>query len=95
MENNRDLLLTMAYQRTMFAVQANFTSWDIMFTRFSDFYLYWTQMTFDRRENQQKLCLHTKFEVQATFTSCDIVFTKFSYFDLCWPQMTFDLHEKQ
>ena len=32
MKNNRDHLLTMAYQRTKFEVQATFTSWDIVFT---------------------------------------------------------------
>ena len=32
MKNNRDHLLTKAYQRTKFEVQATFTSWDIVFT---------------------------------------------------------------
>ena len=32
MKNNRDHLLTKAYQRSKFEVQATFTSWDIVFT---------------------------------------------------------------
>ena len=47
MENNRDHLHTKGYQHTKFEVQATFTSWDIVFTRFLDFDLWWPQMTFD------------------------------------------------
>ena len=37
MENNRDHLRTKGYQHTKFEVQATFTYWDTMFTRFSVF----------------------------------------------------------
>ena len=47
MENNRDHLRTKGYQHTKFEVQATFTYWDNVFTRFSVFYLWWPQMTFD------------------------------------------------
>ena len=50
MKNNRDHLPTKGYQRAKFEVQATFPSWDIVFTRFSDFDHCWPQMTFDLRE---------------------------------------------
>ena len=80
MENNRDHLRTKGYQQTKFEVQATFTCWDTVFTRFPVFDLWWPQMTFDLHENNRdhlptKGYQHTKFEVQATFTSWDIVFT--------------------
>ena len=37
MENNRDHIRTKGYQYTKFEVQASFTYWDTMFTRFSVF----------------------------------------------------------
>ena len=52
MKNNRDHLLTKGYQRAKFEVQAWFTSWDIMFTKFWYFDLWWPQMTFDLHEKQ-------------------------------------------
>ena len=52
MENNRDHLPTKGYQYTKFEVPANFTYWDTVFTRFSDFDLWWPQMTFDRHGKQ-------------------------------------------
>ena len=51
MKNNRDHLLTKDYRRAKFEVQATFISWDIMFTKFSYFDLWWPQMTFDLCEN--------------------------------------------
>ena len=36
----------------MLEVQATFTSSDIVFTRFSDFDLWWPQMTFDLQEQR-------------------------------------------
>ena len=45
MKNNRDHLLTMAYQRTKFEVQASFTSWDIVFTRFYKVFRLWPLVT--------------------------------------------------
>ena len=50
MKNNRDHLLTKGYLPTKFEVQVTFTSWDIVFTKFSHFDLYWPQMTFDLHE---------------------------------------------
>ena len=103
MKNNRDHLLTKGYQRAKFEVQASFTSWDIVFTKFSYFDLWWPQMTFDLCEtigiiyspwptNVPSL----KFkQVLLREISCLQGFTRFSDFDLWWPQMTFDLHEKQ
>ena len=52
MKNNRDNLHTKGYQHTKFEVQATFNSWDIVFTRFSYFNLWWPQMTFDLHEKQ-------------------------------------------
>ena len=52
MKNNWNHLLTKGYQRAKFEVQATFTSWDIMFTKFSYFDLWWPQMTFDLHEKQ-------------------------------------------
>ena len=52
MKNNRDHLLTKGYQRTKFEVQATFNSWDIMFTRFQGFDLWWPLVTFDLHEKQ-------------------------------------------
>ena len=52
MKNNRDHLPTKGYQHTKFEVQATFTYWDTVFTRFSDFDLWWPQMTFDLHEKQ-------------------------------------------
>ena len=41
MENNRDHLLTKRYQLTKLKVQATFTFWDTVFTRFLVFDLWW------------------------------------------------------
>ena len=45
-------LLIKCYLHTKFEVQATFNSWDIMFTRFWGFDLWWPQMTFDLHEKQ-------------------------------------------
>ena len=94
MENKTDHLHTKGYQHTLFEVQATFTYWDNVFTRFSDFDLWWplTSMENIRDHLPTKGYQHTKFKVPATFTYWDNVFTRFSDFDLWWPQMTFDLH---
>ena len=52
MKNNRDHLPTKGYLPIKFEVQVNFTSSDIMFTKFSHFDLCWPQMTFDLHKNQ-------------------------------------------
>ena len=52
MENNRDHLPTKGYQHTKFEVPATFSYWDNVFTRFSNFYLWWAQMTFDLHGKQ-------------------------------------------
>ena len=45
MKNNRDHLLTKGYQRAKFEVQASFTSWDIVFTRFYKVFRLWPLVT--------------------------------------------------
>ena len=52
MENNRDHLRTKGYQHVKFEVQATFTCWDTVFTRFPVFDLWWPQMTFDLHGKQ-------------------------------------------
>ena len=52
MENKTDHLHTKGYHHTLFEVKATFTYWDNVFTRFSDFDLWWPQMTFDHHEQQ-------------------------------------------
>ena len=51
-ENYRDRLPTKGYQHTKFEVQATFTYWDTVFTRFSVFDLCGPQMTFDLHGKQ-------------------------------------------
>ena len=73
MKKNRGYLITKGYQHMKFEVQATFTYWDTVFTSFSDFYLWWPQMTFalmkkNRDHLPTKGYQHTMFEVQATFT---------------------------
>ena len=57
MENIRDHLPTKGYQHTKFEVQATFTYWDV-FTRLSDFDLWWPHMTFDLHEKQYESSTH-------------------------------------
>ena len=82
MENNRDHLRTKGYQHVKFEVQATFTCWDTVFTRFPVFDLWWplTSMENNRNHLRTKGYQHTKFEVQATFTYWDTMFTRFSVF---------------
>ena len=46
-KNNRLLLLNVVHLHTKYEICASFPSWDIMFTRFSQFDPCWPQMTFD------------------------------------------------
>ena len=45
MKNNRDHLLTKGYQRAKFEVQASFTLWDVVFTRFYKVFGLWPLVT--------------------------------------------------
>ena len=51
-EKNRNHLPTTRYQHTKCEVLATFSYWDTMFTMFSDFNLWWPQMTFDLHRKQ-------------------------------------------
>ena len=75
MKNNRDHLLTKGYQRAKFEVQATFTSWDIMFTKFSYFdLLKWPDLM--KKNMTYSPSATSKFEVQATFTKWSDLLTK-------------------
>lgn len=65
--------------------------------RFSDYFLWWLQVTFDLHEQQQKQSIHQiqlwLFSVwSSTRVSWDILLKVYK-FNLWWPQMSFELHE--
>ena len=51
-KNNRLLVLNKVHLHTKYEICPSFPSWDIVFTRFSQFYPCWPQMTFDLHQKQ-------------------------------------------
>ena len=51
-KNNRLLVLNRVHLHTKYEICPSFPSWAIVFTRFSQFYLCWPQMTFDLHQKQ-------------------------------------------
>ena len=87
-KNNRLLILNMVHQHTKYEICPSFSSWDILFTMFSQIDPCWPNMT--STKNNRLLVLYvvhvrTKYENYPSFPSWDIVFTRFSQFDPCWP----------
>ena len=51
-KNDRDLLLNMGHPLVKYEIHPCLPSWDNVFTKFSDFDLWWPQMTFDLHQKQ-------------------------------------------
>ena len=90
MENNRDHLPIKGYEHTKFEVQATFTSWDIMFTRFSYFDLWWPQMTFDLHEKQQGTSTHIGLPTYQVWSSGNFHLLRYRVYKvfILWPLVT-------
>ena len=103
--HNRDHLLNKGYLMTKFEVHATFTSWDNVFTRFSDFDLWWPKMTFGLHGKQNRSSTHQGLSTYPVWSSGNFHLLRYRVYkvfrlwplvtsnDLWWPQMTFDLHE--
>ena len=77
-KNNWLLVLNVVHLHTKYEICPSFPSWDIVFTRFSQFDPCWPQMTFDLHQKQSRVLvlnvvhLHTKYEICPSFTSSDM-----------------------
>ena len=67
--HNRDHLLNKGYLMTKFEVHATFTSWDNVFTRFSDFDLWWPKMTFGLHGKQNRSSTHQGLSTYPVWSS--------------------------
>ena len=99
-KNKRLHACNVIHVHTNYEICPSFPSWDVMFTRFSQFDPCWPKWPLTSTKNNRLLArnvvhVHKNYEICPSFPSWDVMFTKFSQFDPCWPQMTFDLHQKQ
>ena len=101
-KTNRLLVLNVIQQHTKYDNCPSFPSWDIVFTRFSEFDLLLTSNeTLTSTKNNRLLVLnvahiHTKYEICPSFLAWDIMFTRFSQFDSSVdPKWPLNLHQKR
>ena len=90
MKNNRDHLLNKGYLKTKFEVHATFISWDNVFTMFSDFDLWWHQITFDLHGKQYGSSTHQGIPTYQVWSSGKFHLLRYRVYKVfsLWPLVT-------